>query len=276
MASLRIEETVRELHQVVSDLVTKVERLERVISEQNTIIKNQCEVLAMTTNTSVTVADDTSTHKDSDISVPALTNKQKVPIRLARTRAVSAITAMASGRKKGTTSATTVFPTSAAHSVCTLHDKPLDQPSSDAPVTHHNVTKAQLSVSSGTAEVQSGTLNEKWVEVKSRRSRGPPANVLKGTATPGTMTIEAAERWKYLHLYFVKEGTTDDIIRDHLTQICKQDVCIVESLKPRGKYASFKISVPVKMEGLVMSSANWPEDICIKPWRRGFRKPSDI
>lgn len=115
------------------------------------------------------------------------------------------------------------------------------------------------------------TDKESWEEVKRRRSRASLPGVLRGTAAPGSTPLQASERWSYLHLYYVQEGTTTEQVKNHLKSICGSDVCTVDELKPRGRYASFKLGVPSKNAGSVMSSENWAEDICVKPWRQNFR-----
>lgn len=102
-------------------------------------------------------------------------------------------------------------------------------------------------------------------------SHGDEYGVRRGTAAPGTTALCAAERRRQLHLYYVQEGTTAEQVRAHLTTICGSDVCTVDSLKPRGSYASFKLGVPTKFSELVLSPDNWAEDICVKPWRQNFR-----
>jgi hypothetical protein len=112
---------------------------------------------------------------------------------------------------------------------------------------------------------------EEWTDVKRRRSRASQAGVLRGTASPGTTSLSAAERRRFLHLYYVQEGTTVEQVRAHLTAVCGGDVCSVEELKARGSYASFKLGVPTKLAERVMSADIWSVDICIKPWRQNFR-----
>lgn len=115
--------------------------------------------------------------------------------------------------------------------------------------------------------------NEDWVEVVRRRTRAVPANVIRGTATPGSTlcALSAAERKSYLHLYFVQIGTTVDQVLAHLQLICPGDKCIAEALKSRGDYASFKLSVPSKNVERYLKPDYWAEGVHIKPWRSGFR-----
>uniref|UniRef100_A0A2A4JUX9 Uncharacterized protein n=1 Tax=Heliothis virescens TaxID=7102 RepID=A0A2A4JUX9_HELVI len=120
-----------------------------------------------------------------------------------------------------------------------------------------------------------GQSKDGWTEVRYRRSHRSLSNILRGTAAPGTTNLEASERWRYLHLFYVKQGTSEGQVRDHLITICGSDVCTVDVLKPRGKYASFKLGVPSKLAELVMAPQSWAEDICVKPWRRNFRGQSN-
>ncbi|KAL4718650.1 hypothetical protein ACJJTC_012977 [Scirpophaga incertulas] len=115
------------------------------------------------------------------------------------------------------------------------------------------------------------TINGTWEKVRRRRSRASVSGVLRGTAAPGSTLLQASERWSYLHLYYVQEGTTGEQVRNHLTSICGSDICTIEELKSRGRYASFKLGVPFKNVESVMSPNNWTENICIKPWRQNFR-----
>ncbi|KAI5636510.1 hypothetical protein NE865_10755 [Phthorimaea operculella] len=113
-----------------------------------------------------------------------------------------------------------------------------------------------------------------WIEVTRQRQRKvPPAktNILHGSAAPGTTSLQASERIPYLHLCFVKEGTTVDQIKSHLNKICAHDQCTVVELRARGNYASFKLGVPKNSLENVLSPESWPENICIKPWQQFFR-----
>lgn len=112
---------------------------------------------------------------------------------------------------------------------------------------------------------------DNWQEVSRKLARPSLPGLLRGTAAPGSTMLHAAERRRYLHLYYVLEGTTVEQVREHLNSICGNDKCTVEKLKSRGHYASFKLGVPLKQAENIMSSENWAEDICIKPWRQNFR-----
>lgn len=106
-----------------------------------------------------------------------------------------------------------------------------------------------------------------WIGVHKKQKN----KIIKGSASPGATQIEACERWRYLHLYYVKVGTSEDQVKTHLKLISGSDDCMVESLNARGNYASYKLSVPDKLADSVMDPKYWPKNICIKQWRQNFR-----
>lgn len=120
---------------------------------------------------------------------------------------------------------------------------------------------------------------EGWTEVIRRRPSSPARaslpGVMRGTAAPGTTILCAAERKAFLHLYYVKEGTTVEQVNAHLKTICGADVCFVEALKARGDYASFKLTVPPELTNLLLNPDNWAVNICVKPWRHIFRNKQE-
>ncbi|KAG6460287.1 hypothetical protein O3G_MSEX011892 [Manduca sexta] len=113
-----------------------------------------------------------------------------------------------------------------------------------------------------------------WKEVSYKRNRNRSLNLRRGTATPGSTNLEAASRSTYLHLFYVKVGTTEEQVLNHLTTICDTDAYVVQALKARGNYASFKLEVPAELSKQVMSVENWAEGICIKLWKNFRPKKS--
>lgn len=113
-----------------------------------------------------------------------------------------------------------------------------------------------------------------WIQVAKKRHNKSPKDVIRGSATSGLTQLEAAERVRYMHLYYVKVDTTEEQVLDHLKSIVNSEEYTVECLKARGNYSSFKLGVPSRLENCVMSSEHWPENICIKPWRQNFRGKS--
>lgn len=140
-----------------------------------------------------------------------------------------------------------------------------DELSSSIPNSSDNKKCDEIDMDKG------NTVENEWREVRPRRARASVSGVLRGTAAPGSTLLQASERWSYLHLYYVQEGTTVEQVSRHLKTICCSEACTVEQLKPRGRYSSFKLGVPTKNANSVMSSENWAKDICVKPWRHNFR-----
>lgn len=129
----------------------------------------------------------------------------------------------------------------------------------------------QATVSASPSKIGATHQDNPWVEVVKRRPRSAPQGLLRGTAAPGTTKLEASERQRDLHLFYVKLGTTEDQVKEHLKSVTGSEACKVESLKARGPYASFKLRVPSKLYERILAPEIWPEDVCIKPWHRSFR-----
>lgn len=250
MSAKSLEICVRELNSTVLKLQDKVNSLEALIIEQNTIIKNLAQV-----------------HQDSKAGVLGRSTdhnkyanegtKKQRPIREAQHRAVSANAAP----KRKVRATRDMSP--ALSSLPTSHNDTNDvykTPTTSAPTD--NAVEANESHDNDNA----------WVTVRPKRVRRLSKNVACGTAAPGTMEMEASERKSYLHLYYLKSGTTVEQVVRHLLSICPNDSCFAEPLKARGDYASFKLTVPTKHLDIYMSPDHWTENVHIKPWRSGFRK----
>jgi hypothetical protein len=115
--------------------------------------------------------------------------------------------------------------------------------------------------------------SDSWVEVAkgTRRTRNPPQGVLCGSAAPGASQLQASEKRRNIHLFYVKMGTTNEQVKNHLINLTGRSDCDVESLQARGPYASFKLVIPMACSDSILSSESWPEGVCVKPWRRPFR-----
>lgn len=176
-------------------------------------------------------------------------------------------------KKKLPSTSLTVSATSTSETSRVVNQNILATQLSGAP--HAPVGEPSTSMASSNSPFPNNESKDNWKQVKYRRGRTVPTGVLRGTAKPGTTLLEASERRQYIHLYYVRQGTSSDQVRDHLTSICNSDVCTVEMLKSRGDYASFKLGVPSKMAGLILDTQNWAEDICVKPWRQNFRRQNE-
>lgn len=104
-----------------------------------------------------------------------------------------------------------------------------------------------------------------------RRFRSP-AGLLRGTAAPGSTDLEASERQRNFHIYYLKLGTTENQVKTHISKVTGCADCKIDTLKARGPYASFKVCVPSACSERLLAPDNWPENVCIKPWRRPFRQ----
>lgn len=271
MASKAIESAIRELTKTVISMQDKITALEKVVLDQNTLIKKLV-----------------SDNEDSSTSVKSVQSKIDVgridaqlaprPMREARIRAASAL----SGASRTTNSRRNVLP---ALSSAATEETEVAASSPSAPTTADTSPPTPQLEFVNTAPMNPAQLNKvktdngggDWIEVTQGRSRRAPTNVTRGTAAPGSTLggLSAAERKSYLHLYFLQIGTTAEQVIAQLKNICPDDICFAEALKSRGDYASFKLTIPTKNVEKYMKPECWAEDVHIKPWHSGFRKPRD-
>ncbi|KAJ8729821.1 hypothetical protein PYW07_016859 [Mythimna separata] len=248
------EIAIRELTKTVLSLQSKVNSMEKVLSEQNLLIKKLISLNKETVQSKSNITEGT-TILETTIR----------PMREAHIRAASAISA--NTRKRTVKPAPTTTGRAVTPSAVT--------PTPSAPSTPQLAVAESGSTNALAPNTDDDTAcknADDWIEVRHRRNRRSLENVVRGTAVPESSSLLAAERKSYLHLYYVKVGTTVDQVTAHLKTICNDDICSAEALKPRGDYASFKLTVPTKHVNMYMSPENWVEDVCIKPWRSGFRK----
>ncbi|XP_059049926.1 uncharacterized protein LOC131844948 [Achroia grisella] len=221
-----------------------ISSLENVITEQNNLIKNLISDRKITSKTSVNNGEGNPTSQ-----------VYQRPIREARIRASSAIataTKKVTARSNATTTSSGVPPT-------------------PCPSLGPNRNREAVITQTENIEATGGNTGE-WIEVKRPRTRRSLVNVTRGTGNLTDTTLSAAERKSYLHLYYVKIGTTAEQVIEYLRTICPGDNCFAEALNSRGDYASFKLSVPTKHLDQYLATENWVEDVYIKPWRNGFRQ----
>lgn len=244
MSTKSLENCVRELTNTVTVLQNKVSSLETLIIKQNSLIKNLLDGSAM-----------------QNIEADEGSSKQR-PVRESRLRALSALSAPK--RKVQAARNTSPAPPAMNNEASDVTKTPTTSVSHNSNPASHQRVNTELS--------NRTEPNAEWITVRSKRVRRASNNVARGTAAPGTTELEAAERKCYLHLYYLKSGTSVEQVTKHLLNICPRDNCLVEQLKPRGDYASFKLTVPFKHMNIYMSPEHWAEDVHIKPWRSGFRK----
>lgn len=117
--------------------------------------------------------------------------------------------------------------------------------------------------------------SDSWMEVNRKRYRTANGRATRGSAIAGSTQLEASEWFRRVHLFFVKQGTTVEQVKAHLKCVTGSEEIKVESLKPRGPYASFKLTVPSKLLNKVMAPESWPQDVCVKPWSQPFRQKNE-
>ncbi|KAJ8735341.1 hypothetical protein PYW07_006961 [Mythimna separata] len=272
MSDQSLEKTIRELAKTVHSLENKIISLEKVVVDQTHLIKKLI---------SVSDVSEESAQNSVNVGKRAVNIEQRTqrPIRDARVRAESALSAAAASKTKGARNISPAVraarPAAPDPNASTSVYEPLTPTQlipSDAsqPPPHEFVNTTTLSMNHTQLNDNNNDLD--WIEVKQKRSRRPPANVTRGTAPAGSSVcaLSAAERKSYLHLYYVQTGTTAEQVIAHLQNICANDKCSAEVLKSRGDYASFKLTVPTKNVDNYMKPEHWAENVHIKPWRSGF------
>lgn len=254
MSTKSDETSLRELNKTVLALVNKVTSLEKIIFDQNTLIKKLISGEQVSTK---------QNYNDAE-GKPSLEAGAR-PVREARARAASAIAGCA---RKPNRRPTATEPTTTSSVTASV------PPTTSAPSTSELVT-----IDTAQAPIQaphtSDASSDECIQVRRRRVQRSLENVTRGTAAPSATSLFAAERKSYLHLYFLKMGTTADEVVKYLRTIAPDDNCTAETLKSRGDYASFKLSVPTKNLSKYLSPENWAEDVHIKPWRSNFRRQAE-
>lgn len=89
-------------------------------------------------------------------------------------------------------------------------------------------------------------------------------NSIRCTAGPNITSLKAAEETKSIHLWNMKSGP--DEIAEYLQQLYPQAKCVVDELKTKGHYRSYKLIVPIAWYDHILSPEIWPENARIKPW----------
>lgn len=258
------------------DLQNKVSSLEKIVLDQNSLLKS---LISDGDNRDITNANENVEDSEGRRNTSRPYKPAQRPIRDARTRALSTLAVATRKRKGGRNESSATISTRAVTSELDVIDDPARVTASNSapPTPSSSSAPAQFANIPLITDVQqvADDIGSEWVEVGPRRiRRSPPANVTRGTAVPGSTAclLSAAERKMYLHLYYVKKDTTIEQVSAHLNFICPGDNCCVEALKSRGEYASFKLTVPAINIDKYMSPEHWAKDVCIKPWRSGFRK----
>lgn len=268
MSAISLETSICELTETVRTLGSRIISLEKVVLDQNKLIKKLIGVSddsAQTTQIRVNVGRSTD-------NTGQLTQR---PMRGARVRAETAL-AINARKTKGARNISPVVRTGRPEELEPNASSNLSEP--PTPTQPLPADSPQLeSVDTAALPMIHARDNNNdldWVEIKRKKSRRAPDNVTRGTALAGSTVcaLAAAERKSYLHLYYVQTGTTAEQVIAHLRKICVDDKCSAEVLRSRGDYASFKLTVPTKNVENYMKPEHWAEDVHIKPWRSGFRK----
>lgn len=117
-------------------------------------------------------------------------------------------------------------------------------------------------------EVTSADDKSEWTVVTRKINKYPTSEVKKGGNT-SIFEIEGTEKKKFLHVWQLKKGTTQDMIEKHVKNILGQETNIkVELIKTRTEreYASFTIGVPSSLYDKLCEPQCWPVDVEFCEW----------
>lgn len=243
--------TISDVYKVVLSLQNKITSLEITVIEQNKLINKLIN------------------EKSDPVQIDYPDVEGNAATEPAHDRAAPAI----SGGGRRTTGRPVANPASAGTTSLDLSS--VAPTTVSAPATLQLASEDCVNIESRRTDTEQDKDGE-WIEVKrSRHPRRASDKVTLGTAVPSSSSptsLSAAERKTYLHLYYVKLGTTVDEVLEYLRYVCSDAICTAETLKARGDYASFKLCVPTKHLDKYLCAETWPEDVCVKLWRNGFRK----
>lgn len=84
------------------------------------------------------------------------------------------------------------------------------------------------------------------------------------TGSPTRVALKAVEPRKFMHLWNMVSGLDD--VKDYLKELCPAANCIVEELKTRGEYKSYKIGIPDVHFDRCFTAEVWPDNAMLKVW----------
>lgn len=87
---------------------------------------------------------------------------------------------------------------------------------------------------------------------------------MRCTGSPTKMTLRAVERRKFIHLWNMVSSLEE--VSQYLKELYPADTCIVEELKPKGNYKSYKIGVPEVHYDTCFAADIWPDNARLKAW----------
>lgn len=293
MANYSLESLVIELQKTVGILVSKVEMLESVITEQSGIIANLNPSTTFPTRKSLTPI----------VPLPTTSAAQR-PVRKARTHASLAIAKLAKPTKKHTdvrastdaaaapknkvtpdklTSAVTM------NEICTKHDQHddssnlptgmdknvaetisnMDQPANVVvTTTASRVTTAPIANVQGSPTTLDEENDSPWQIQHHRRRTTKLRKILTGSGKTDD-TLQTVEEMKFIQVWSLKPDTTEENIKNYLEKIRTCDRYIVKKrVIKTDTHAAFEIGLPQSLYDVVSSPESWPPGVKISDWFR--------
>ncbi|KAH9644691.1 hypothetical protein HF086_011860 [Spodoptera exigua] len=131
---------------------------------------------------------------------------------------------------------------------------------------------ARKSAGATSGEVNRNSGNNDWIEVTSNRRNNP---IKRGNNC--ITSLKAVERRKYLHVWRLDKGTTEENLKEYIMQILGNDSeIVIQKLKPKIErdYASFKVGVTLSNFDKLCDPEVWPLNVEFSEWI-WFRYPTN-
>lgn len=99
-----------------------------------------------------------------------------------------------------------------------------------------------------------------WKVVTRKRQQQP---IVRGSAT-GNSNIKAATKYAHFHVFRLEPNLSTEDLEAYLKSKKVEDVkCLKITSKRPEEYSSFKVTVPSRLENLILDPMTWPQDVCV-------------
>lgn len=267
MTMKSVESAVRELQQIVTNLVSEVKTLKCTITEQAQLINKLTTPIEKAATRKSLVANIPSAAK----SAMTATAPVQRSVRTARVQASLAIANLANPARKRSNACASTATTPKSDTL--LSACGTGQMTGTKEITESVSTAATITMNSDLIRTTSSdnTLDESKCDdfqqvVNKRRRRKQLASVIVGTATPTSNDLQAAERRRHIQAWSFKPDTTREIILCFLNKITTSDYTVEKRDIKSNRHASFIIGMPENIFATVTSPTAWPAGIRFTEW----------
>ncbi|KAK9680742.1 hypothetical protein QE152_g38853 [Popillia japonica] len=129
---------------------------------------------------------------------------------------------------------------------------------------------------SDAGNIQSGTETNRLLDMEINRPPNTDKNnwkvatrqrqqlpIVRGSATEST-NIKAATKYAHFHVYRLEPNSSSEDLEAYLKSKKVENVkCLKVTSKRPEEYSSFKVTVPSRLENLILDPMTWPQDVCV-------------